>query len=496
MLVVSLWPAMKLGSEFMPNLNEGTLFYMPTTLPGLSVTKAAVLVQTQDKIIKSFPEVASVWGKAGRASTATDPAPTQMFETVINLKPESEWRPGMTVDKLIAEMDKALQFPGVSNAWTMPIKARIDMLSTGIRTPVGVKVLGTDLAEMEKLARQIEAVIRTVPGTTSAYAERAIGGYYLNIDPDRAQLARYGLMVGDLQNLIAMALGAEPVTTTVEGRERYSGSIRYPRDYRSDPQAIASQVLIPLYGGGTVPLGEVAKVSLAPGPSSIRTENAQLAGYIYVDFRDRDLGGYVADAQRAVATQIKFPPGYYVTWSGQFEYLERAKARLRLVVPFTVLLIFLLLYLNFWNVSETLIVMLSVPFSLVGGFWLIWGLGFNLWVAAGAGFNSLGCLGGRTWVGTLVYLDSAMKELRAERVAEGRAFSGDDLYAAIMTDAVERVRPKLMTVGAIMAGVLPDLLGRGPRGGVVQRPAGPENRGMGGWAPFLLVGISAGYVVL
>ena len=281
LLAGSLWPAMRLGTEFMPNLNEGTLFYMPTTLPGLSVTKAAELVQTQNKIIKSFPEVLSVWGKAGRASTATDPAPTEMFETVINLKPESEWRPGMTIDKLIAELDRSLQFPGVSNAWTMPIKARIDMLSTGIRTPVGVKVLGTDLAEMEKLARQIEAVLRTVPGTTSAYAERAIGGYYLNIDPDRAQLARYGLMVGDLQSLIAMALGAEPVTTTVEGRERYTVSIRYPRDYRSDPQAIASEVLVPMADGGTVPLGQVAKVTLAQGPASIRTENAQLAVYIY-----------------------------------------------------------------------------------------------------------------------------------------------------------------------------------------------------------------------
>jgi len=258
-LIVSLWPALRLGTEFMPNLNEGTLFYMPTTLPGLSVTKAAELVQTQDKIIKSFPEVASVWGKAGRAATATDPAPLEMFETVINLKPESEWRPGMTIDKLIAEMDRSLQFPGVSNAWTMPIKARIDMLSTGIRTPVGVKVFGTDLAEMEKLARQIEAVIRTVPGTTSAYAERVLGGYYLNVDPDRAQLARYGLMVGDLQNLIAMALGAEPVTTTVEGRERYSVSIRYPRDYRSDPQAIASQVLIPLVRWRHGPFGRGGK---------------------------------------------------------------------------------------------------------------------------------------------------------------------------------------------------------------------------------------------
>jgi copper/silver efflux system protein len=359
-LAGSLWPAMKLGTEFMPNLNEGTLFYMPTTLPGLSVTKAAELVQTQNKIIKSFPEVLSVWGKAGRASTATDPAPTEMFETVINLKLESDWRPGMTVDKLIAELDRSLQFPGVSNAWTMPIKARIDMLSTGIRTPVGVKVLGTDLAEMEKLARQIEVVLRTVPGTTSAYAERAIGGYYLNIDPDRAQLARYGLMVGDLQSLIAMALGAEPVTTTVEGRERYTVSIRYPRDYRSDPQAIASEVLVPLADGGTVPLGQVAKVTLAQGPASIRTENAQLAVYIYVDLRERDLGGYVADAKKAVTAQVKFPPGYYVTWSGQFEYLERAKARLQVVVPVTALIIFLLLYLNFRRVTETLIVMLSV----------------------------------------------------------------------------------------------------------------------------------------
>ena len=492
-LIVSLWPALRLGTEFMPNLNEGTLFYMPTTLPGLSVTKAAELVQTQDKIIKSFPEVASVWGKAGRAATATDPAPLEMFETVINLKPESEWRPGMTIDKLIAEMDRSLQFPGVSNAWTMPIKARIDMLSTGIRTPVGVKVFGTDLAEMEKLARQIEAVIRTVPGTTSAYAERVLGGYYLNVDPDRAQLARYGLMVGDLQNLIAMALGAEPVTTTVEGRERYSVSIRYPRDYRSDPQAIASQVLIPLYGGGTVPLGEVAKVSLAPGPSSIRTENAQLAGYIYVDFRDRDLGGYVADAQRAVATQIKFPPGYYVTWSGQFEYLERAKARLRLVVPFTVLLIFLLLYLNFWNVSETLIVMLSVPFSLVGGFWLMWWLGFNLSVAAAVGFIALAGVAAETGVVMLIYLDHALTEGRARCAGEGRAFTRDDLRAAIMAGAVERVRPKMMTVIAIIAGLLPILWSHGSGSELMQRIAVPMIGGMVSSTVLTLVVIPAVY---
>jgi len=495
-LIVSIWPAMRLGSEFMPNLNEGTLFYMPTTLPGLSVTKAAELVQTQDKIIKSFPEVASVWGKAGRASTATDPAPVEMFETVINLKPESEWRPGMTVDKLIAEMDRSLQFPGVSNAWTMPIKARIDMLSTGIRTPVGVKVFGTDLAEMEKLARQIEAVIRTVPGTTSAYAERVIGGYYLNIDSDRAQLARYGLMVADLQNLIAMALGAEPVTTTVEGRERYTVSIRYPRDYRSDPQAIASQVLIPLESGGTVPLGEVAKVSLAPGPSSIRTENAQLAGYIYVDYRDRDLGGYVADAQRAVASRVKFPPGYYVTWSGQFEYLERAKVRLQVVVPVTALVIFLLLYLNFRNVSETLIVMLSVPFSLVGGFWLMWWLGFNLSVAAAVGFIALAGVAAETGVVMLIYLDHALKELQTERERDGRAFTGDDLYAAIMTGAVERVRPKMMTVAAIMAGLLPIMWSQGTGAEVMQRIAVPMIGGMVSSTLLTLIVIPAIYAAV
>ncbi|MGH9811329.1 MAG: efflux RND transporter permease subunit, partial [Terriglobia bacterium] len=337
--------------------------------------------------------------------TATDPAPIEMFETVINLKPSDQWRPGVTIDSLIQEMDRALQFPGVSNAWTMPIKARIDMLSTGIRTPVGVKVFGKDLAEIDKVAREIEAVLRRVPGTSSAFAERTLGGYYVNVDPDRAQLARYGLMVSDVQDVIAMALGAEPVTTTVEGRERYAVSIRYPRDYRSNPEAIANQVLIPLKEGGTVPLGEVAKVSLAQGPSSIRTENAQLATYIYVDVRDRDIGGYVADAQKAVAAGVQFPPGSYATWSGQFEYLERAIARLKIVVPVTLLIIFLLLFLNFRRITETLIVMLSVPFALVGGLWLMWWLGFNLSVAVAVGFIALAGVAAETGVVMLIYLD-------------------------------------------------------------------------------------------
>jgi Cu(I)/Ag(I) efflux system membrane protein CusA/SilA len=419
-----------------------------------------------------------------------------MFETVVNLKPESQWRRGMTVDKLIAEMDRALQFPGVSNAWTMPIKARIDMLSTGIRTPVGVKVYGTDLSEMERLAREIEAVLRTVPGTTSAFAERVIGGYYLNIDPDRVQLARYGLMIGDIQNIVAMALGAEAVTTTVEGRERYTVSIRYPRDLRSDPQTIASQVLVPLAGGGTVPLGEVAKVTLNQGPATIRTENSQLAVYIFVDLRDRDLGGYVTDAQRAVASQVKFPPGYYVAWSGQFEYLERAKARLKIVVPVTILIIFLLLYLNFRRVTESLIVMLSVPFSLVGGLWLMWWLGFNLSVAVAVGFIALAGVAAETGVVMLIYLDNAFKEVQAQREREGRRVTRGDLYDAIMLGAVERVRPKMMTVAAIMGGLLPIMWSHGTGAEVMQRIAVPMIGGMVSSTALTLIVIPVIYAVV
>ena len=495
-LAGGLWPASKLGSEFMPNLNEGTLFYMPTTLPGISVTKAAELLQTQNKIIKSFPEVESVWGKAGRASTATDPAPTEMIETVINLKPEGEWRDGVTVDSLIAEMDKSLQFPGVSNAWTMPIKARIDMLATGIRTPVGVKVFGKDLGEMENLARKIEAVIRAVPGTTSAYAERAMSGYYLNVDPNRSQLARYGLMVGDVQDVVAMALGAEPVTTTVEGRERYSVSIRYPRDYRDDPETIATQVLIPTPDGGTVPLGEVANISRAQGPSSIRTEDAQLVLYVFVDFRGRDIGSYVADAQKAVAAEVEFPPGYYVTWSGQFEYLERAKARLKIVVPVTILIIFLLLYLNFRRITETLIVMLSVPFALVGGFWLMWWLDFNLSVAVVVGFIALAGVAAETGVVMLIYLDHALKDLEAKREREGRPFTAADLYEAVMSGAVDRVRPKMMTVAAIMAGLLPIMWSHGTGAEVMQRIAVPMIGGMVSSTLLTLIVIPAIYALV
>ncbi|MDP3407314.1 efflux RND transporter permease subunit [Bosea sp. (in: a-proteobacteria)] len=495
-LAASIWPARQLGSEFMPSLNEGTLMYMPTTLPGLSVTKAAELLQVQNRIIKTFPEVTSVYGKAGRAETATDPAPTEMFETVINLKPKSEWRAGLTVDGLIAELDKALQFPGVSNAWTMPIKARTDMLATGIRTPIGIKVLGTDLVEMEKLARQIETVVKAVPGTASAYAERVIGGYYLDVTPNRDALARYGLMISDVQDSVSTALGGETVTTTVEGRERYGVNIRYPRDYRSDPQSIAREVLVGMPGGGTVPLGEVASIKLVRGPTSIRTENGQLAVYIFVDIRDRDLGGYVADAKAAVAASIQFPPGSYVTWSGQFEYLERAKAKLAVVVPVTLLIIFLLLYLNFRRLTETLIVMLSLPFALVGGLWLMWWLGFNLSVAVVVGFIALAGVAAETGVIMLIYLDHALEEVKAKCSRDGRAFTRADLQEAIMLGAVERVRPKMMTVVAIMGGLIPILWSTGAGSEVMQRIAVPMIGGMVSSTVLTLVVIPAIYSLI
>jgi len=477
-LGVSLYPASQLGSEFMPTLNEGSLLYMPASLPGMSITKAAELLQTQDKIIKSFPEVASVYGKAGRANTATDPAPTEMFETVINLKPESEWRAGLTIDKLIAELDKALQFPGVANSWTMPIKARIDMLSTGIRTPIGIKVFGKDLGEMEKLAKQIEAVVKAVPGTTSAFAERITGGFYLNIEPDREQLARYGLAVGDLLDVIGTALGGETVTTTVEGRERFGVTVRYPRELRSDPQQIAREVLIPTMDGAMIPLGQVAKVVVAKGAPGIRTENALLSAYIYVDIRDRDIGGYVADAKKAVAQQVKFPPGYYVTWSGQFEYMERAIEKMKVVIPVTLLTIFLLLYLNFRRITETLIVMLSVPFALVGGVWLMWLLGYNLSVAVAVGFIALAGVAAETGVIMLIYLDHAWEAVKGQCRASGREPNVGDLYEAVMEGAVERVRPKMMTVVAIMAGLLPILWGSGTGSEVMSRIAAPMVGGM------------------
>ncbi|WCS23470.1 CusA/CzcA family heavy metal efflux RND transporter [Methylobacterium sp. NMS14P] len=496
LLAATAWPARQLGSEFMPDLDEGTLLYMPTTLPGISVTKAGELLATQDRIIRSFPEVASVYGKAGRAATVTDPAPMEMFETVIALKPRAEWRPGVTLAGLRAEMDAALQFPGVSNAWTQPIRARIDMLATGIRTPVGVKVLGTDLTAMEAAARQVEAALRTVSGTSSAYAERVIGGYFLDITPDREALGRYGLRVGDVQDVIATALGGQSVTETVEGRERYTVNVRYPRAFRSDPAAIADTVQVPLPAGGTVPLREVAAVALTRGPTAIRTENGQLAVYIYVDIAGRDLGGYVAAARQAVADAVTLPAGTTLQWSGQYESLARAEARLAIVVPLTLLLVFLLLYLNFRRLTETLIVMLSLPFALVGGVWLLWWMGFNLSVAVAVGFIALAGVAAETGVIMLVYLDHALDAVRAACDRAGRPLTRADLRAAIMVGAVERVRPKMMTVVAIMAGLLPILWSRGAGSEVMQRIAVPMIGGMVSSTLLTLIVIPAVYALV
>ncbi|GKS68358.1 Cu(I)/Ag(I) efflux system membrane protein CusA/SilA [Nitrosomonas sp. PY1] len=477
-LGLTIYPALKLGTEFMPPLNEGTLLYMPVTLPAISITKAAEILQTQNKIIKSFPEVASVFGKAGRANTATDPAPLEMTETIINLKPESEWRPDMTIDKLIAKLDQALQIPGVSNAWTMPIKNRTDMLATGIRTPIGIKVFGNDLGEIEKLGKEIETAIRTVPGTTSAYAERTTGGYYLDIEPDRVALARYGLVVGDLLEVISIALGGEMITTTVEGRERYGVTVRYPRELRSDPQAIATQVLVPAMNGAMIPLGQLAQIKLVQGPPSIRTENALLAAYIFVDIRGRDIGGYIADAQKAVLEQVEFPPGYYATWSGQFEYMERATEKLKVVVPVTLLIVFVLIYMNFNRLTETLIVMLSVPFSLVGGIWLMYWFDYNISIAVAVGFIGLVGIAAGSGMVMLEFLDQALTKMYEKRQATGEEVTVEDLYAAVTEGAVTRIRPVMMTIVSSILGMLPIMLSSGTGSELTRSIATPMVGGM------------------
>ncbi|HET9049316.1 MAG TPA: efflux RND transporter permease subunit, partial [Chiayiivirga sp.] len=445
---------------------------------GMSVGTAAELLQTQNRIIKSFPEVASVIGKAGRANTATDPAPMEMFETVINLKPESEWRPGMTTDRLVEELDSTLQFPGVSNAWTMPIKARIDMLSTGIRTPIGVKVFGPDLKGIEQLALEIEQVVKALPDTRSAFAERVTGGLYLDIDPDREQLARYGLSVGEVLDVVALALGGENLTTTVEGRERYGVSLRYPRALRGDPQQIAQHVLVPTPDGAMLPLGQLARIEVNRGAPGIRTENALLTTLVTIDTRAEDLGGFVAEARAAVNAQVKFPPGYYATWSGEFESMQRVAQKMKVMVPLTLMVIFLLLYLNFRRLTETLIVMLSVPFALVGGVWLMWLLDYQFSVAVAVGFIALAGVAAETGVIMLIYLDHAWAAIRQRCAAEQREPGAADLRDAIMQGAVERIRPKMMTVVAIMAGLLPILWSHGTGSEVMSRIAAPMVGGM------------------
>ncbi|MBW7957170.1 MAG: efflux RND transporter permease subunit [Deltaproteobacteria bacterium] len=472
-LVSTLYPMKKLGSEFMPPLNEGTLFYMPVTLPGISITKSAEILQTQNRIIKGFPEVESVFGKAGRAQTATDPAPFEMFETVINLKPEKEWRPGMTMERLVEELDSALRMPGITNAWTMPIKARTDMLSTGIRTPVGVKVFGKDLAELERLSLDIEAALKEVPGTSSAFAERAVGGYYLDVRIKREEAARYGLRIEDIQEVITSAIGGENVTTTVEGLERYPVNVRYKRELRDDIVKIG-RVLVPAAGGQHVTLSQVAILEVKKGPATVRTENALLTNWIFVDVRGRDIGSYVADAKAAVAEKVEFPPGYYAAWSGQYEYMERAYQKLKVIVPLTLGIIFLLLYLNFKSITECLIILLAIPFSLIGATWTLYLLDYNFSIGVAVGFLALAGLDAETGIIMLIYL----KHAHEKRVSEGRMNSRADLYEAIREGAVLRVRPKVMTAMAIIAGLLPIMWSTGTGADVMKRIAAPMVGGM------------------
>ncbi len=472
-LLISIWPVEHIGSEFMPPLNEGDLLYMPTTDPGISITKAKEILQQTDKIIKSFPEVNSVFGKIGRAETATDPAPLSMIETTITLKPKEEWRPGMTMDKLVEELDKAIQFPGLTNAWTMPIKTRIDMLSTGIKTPIGIKLMGPDLEVLSDLGRRIETVIREVPGTLSVFADKTVGGNYLDFKIKREEAARYGLTVGDVQDVIMSAIGGMNVTFTVEGLERYPVNVRYSRELRDNIEAL-KRVLIPTPTGAQIPLNYVAELEIKKGPPVIKSENARKTAWLYVDIRDIDVGTYVKNAKKAVEEQIDFPEGYSIVWSGQYEYMERAQQRLRVVIPITLMIIFLLLYFNFKNVQESLIVMLSLPFSLVGGIWFMYILDYNFSVAVGVGFIALAGVAAETGVVMLIYLDHAYKN----RKLHGRLRSLKDLYDAIIEGAVERVRPKMMTVTAIMAGLLPILWGTGTGSQVMKRIAAPMVGGM------------------
>ncbi len=497
-LVLTWIPWQRIGSEFMPPLNEGTILYMPTTLPGVSVARAREILRIQDSLLKTFPEVEHAWGKAGRATTATDPAGLDMFETTIALKPESAWRPGMTFDRLVTAMDSAVRLPGVTNAWTMPIKGRIDMLATGIRTPVGIKIFGPDLAELERVGKEIERAVQGVPGTRSAFAERAVSGYYLDIEIDRAAAARHGLNVGDIQAVIASAVGGMTITQTVEGRERYGVRVRYPQELRDTPERLASVLVGVAHGTGAtggaepmagmgsagaapaalsrgayVPLGQVARIRQVAGPMVVRTEDAVPTAWVYVDVIGRDIGGYVADAQQVVREQITLPPGYSIVWSGQYEYMQRAAAKLRLVIPATLAIVFLLLYLNFRSVTESLIVMLSLPFALVGGIWLIWLLGYNWSVAVAIGFIALAGVAAETGVVMLIYLDHAWKARRAAGPLSLR-----DLYEAVMEGGAERVRPLMMTVTAIIAGLLPILWGGGAGASVMKRIAAPMIGGM------------------
>ena len=468
LLASSIYPLKQIGSEFMPPLNEGDLLYMPTTLPGLSITKAREILQQTDRIIATVPEVERVFGKIGRADTATDPAPLSMIETTITLKPRSEWRPGMTPQKLIAELDGMIRFPGLTNSWTMPIKTRIDMLSTGIKTPVGIKVSGPDLSVLESLGEQIEATLREVPGTLSVYAERVVGGNYLDIDIDRKKIARYGLTVGDVQDVIQTAIGGMNISQTVEGLERYPINLRYSRELRDDISSLR-RVLVSTPGGEPVPLEQLATLQFAKGPPAIKTENARPNAWVYVDLEGIDVGTYVKNAKKVLENELVLPPGYTLIWSGQFEYLERAQNRLMLIVPLTVGIIFLLLYLNFRRLSDTLLVISAIPFALVGGLYLLWALDYDFSVAVGAGFLALAGLTAETGVIMLLFLNQA----RDRALEAGSLRTVQDLWQSTVEGATFRARPILMTVTSDVIGLLPIMWGAGTGSETMRRIAAP-----------------------
>ncbi|HCO01693.1 MAG TPA: CusA/CzcA family heavy metal efflux RND transporter, partial [Methylophaga sp.] len=472
LLLTSLWPLQHIGSEFMPPLDEGDLLYMPSALPSLSAGKVAELLQQTNRMIKSVPEVETVYGKAGRADTATDPAPLVMFETTIQFKPREEWRPGMTKEKLIAELDRTVKVPGLTNIWVPPIRNRLDMLATGIKSPVGVKVLGEDLNVIDGIAGDIEKVLKDVPGVTSVFAERLTGGRYVDVDIKRDAAARYGLNINDVQLIISSAVGGMNIGETVEGLQRFPINVRYPREIRDSLASLRTLPIVTIRGQQLI-LSDVANISISDGPPMVRSENSRLAGFVYVDIRDRDLGSAVTDMQQIVSEQVDLPTGYSITWSGQFEYLERATAKLKLVVPFTLLIIFVLFYLTFKNFGEALLLMVTLPFSLVGGIWLLYLLGHNLSVASVVGFIALAGVAAEFGVIMLLYLKQAWQN-RLDEQKETEA----DLLDAIGEGAVLRVRPKAMTATVILAGLLPIMFGSGTGSEVMQRIAAPMVGGM------------------
>jgi Cu(I)/Ag(I) efflux system membrane protein CusA/SilA len=471
-LAVTVLPWSRLGSEFMPSLDEGSLLFMPTTVPGVSIAKAQEIMRHQDSILVTFPEVAAVLGKVGRANTATDPAPLDMYETTVVLKPRELWRSGMTTERLVSAMDQAVRMPGVANAWTMPIKNRIDMLATGVRTPVGVKVYGPNLDTLQQLGERVERILQNVPGTRNVFAERNVSGYYVDVAIDRAQAARYGLNAGDLHDAIMATAGGTTAAITVEGRERYEVNVRYPRELRDNLERLR-EIVIPTMAGPQIPLGQVATVQVVQGPMAVKTDDAFPVTTVFVDIAGRDLGGYVRDAQRVVAAQLTLPPGYRLTWSGQFEFMERVREKLKLVVPLTLGIIFLLLYLNFRSVPHSLIVMLALPFALVGGVWSIWALGYNTSVAVWVGFIALAGVAAETGVVMLIYLDEAFHHAASQGLP-----TAPQLAQAVQHGAVERLRPVMMTVTAIIAGLAPILWGGGTGADVMKRIAAPMVGGM------------------